>query len=168
MPYPEDLSPLQNRRILVIDDEKAMHEMFTSLFQPGEPETEKQLDSEGNILVSAPKKIYNFDLHFATSGEEGLSLAKALQQQHAPAQLAFVDMKLPKWDGIRTIEELYNFDPRMSFIMVTGFPDRAREAVAERLGAMPLQVFPKPFDFAQLYQSAHGLVKRWNRLHEAF
>lgn len=160
-----DLSGLSYRNVLVVDDEPAIHQMFSACLQPDQGEATLTSDRDGDILVDAPKHIYDFHVHAALSGEEALSLCKRRAALKSPIQLAFVDMRMRGWDGIDTILNLREFDPRLNFVLVTGFPEPTRQQAEERLGAAPLQIFPKPVKLEEIYNTAFALVKRWNRLH---
>lgn len=165
METPYDLSSLRYRNVLIVDDEPSIHMMFATCLSPEEVDDGIDYDSDGEILVGSKKAIYNFNVHSAFSGEEALSACKTQANYNAPIQMAFVDMRMSGWDGIETIKQIMEFDPRMSFVIITGFPDDTRDKVEERLGAAPLQIFPKPVQLEELYQSAYMLTKRWNRLH---
>lgn len=160
-----DLSSLRYRNVLIVDDEPSMHMMFDTCLQPDQDDDEPAYDTDGEILVGTKKAIYNFNVHSAYSGEEALSVCKTQANYNAPIQMAFVDMRMSGWDGIETIQQIMEFDPRMSFVIITGFPDDTRDKVEQRLGAAPLQIFPKPTNLQELYQSAYLLTSRWNRLH---
>ncbi len=168
MKMPHDLSAFRYRNILIVDDEPAMHLMFETCLRPDDSDSEVTTDANGDVIVDTRKAIYNFNVHCACSGEEALSLTKSLVHRNIPIQTAFVDMRMSGWDGIETIHQLMEFDHRMSFAIITGFPDDTRNKVGERLGAAPLQIFSKPADLEALYENAYQMTARWNRLHADF
>ncbi|MBK1879828.1 response regulator transcription factor [Pelagicoccus mobilis] len=165
METPYDLSAFRHRNILIVDDEPAMHQMFSTCLHPEIEDDSYSLSDDGEILVDSRKAIYNFNVFTAESGEQGLEICKAQAKRNAPIQLAFVDMRMKGWDGVETVKNIMEHDPRITFIIITGFPDDTREQVAERIGAAQLQVFPKPTKLEEIYQSAYSMTKRWNRLH---
>lgn len=165
MEKPHDLTSLRYRNVLIVDDEPSIHMMFATCLCPDQGDEETAYDNDGEILVGSKRAIYNFNVHSAYSGEEALGACKTQANYKAPIQMAFVDMRMSGWDGIETIKQIMEFDPRMSFVIITGFPDDTRDKVEQRLGAAPLQIFPKPVELDKLYQSAYMLTKRWNRLH---
>lgn len=163
----KNLSEFRLRNILIVDDEKAVHEMYTNVLRPlDEPPTE--LDADGEPVVTESADHFNFGVFNAHNGQEALGIAKAQEARHRPVQMAFVDMRMPGWDGIVTIGKLHELDPRMSFVIVTGFPADAHKELADRLGAMPIRVIGKPFELVEIYEAAYQLVARWNRLHGDF
>src|SRR5215510_16430510 len=79
--------------ILVIDDEEIMREILETL-----------LTREG------------YDVRVASSGAEGLELARAL-----PFDAAIVDIMMPGLDGIATLDELKRADEDLAVIIITAF-----------------------------------------------
>ncbi len=168
MDTPHDLSALRYRNILIVDDEPTMHLMFETCLRPDTSDEEVSTNANGDVMIDSKRAIYNFNVHSALSGEDSISVAKTQANYNAPIQLAFVDMRMSGWDGIETIQNLMDFDHRMSFVIITGFPEDTRNQVEERLGAAPLQIFPKPTKLDELYQTAYQMTSRWNRLHADF
>ncbi|MDQ8185198.1 response regulator [Pelagicoccus sp. SDUM812002] len=160
-----DLTSLRYRNVLIIDDEPAIHQMFSTCLQPDSDQEETSLSTAGEQMVDIKKRIYNFIVHSALSGEEALELCKTQRKYNAPIQMAFVDMRMKGWNGVETIKQLLDFDHRMNFVIMTGFPDDTRDKVEEHLGAAPLQIFAKPTNLEQIYDAAYSLTSRWNRLH---
>lgn len=78
------------------------------------------------------------DVAFASSGVEGLELARA----HRP-DLAFVDLKMPGMSGMEVLEELRTLDPTIVSIVFTGFATIASAVEAMQRGAYDF--LPKPF-----------------------
>ena len=79
--------------ILVIDDEEVMREILETL-----------LTREG------------YDVRLASSGAEGLELARAL-----PFDAAIVDIMMPGLDGIATLDELKRIDEDLAVIIITAY-----------------------------------------------
>lgn len=159
-----DLSSLKFRNVLIVDDQPEIHEMYQHALAP-EPEPEPSIDARGDIVIEPAKESFNFALHSALSGPEALERVKHQEARRSPIQLAFIDMKMSEWNGVETIRQLNNFDPRISFVIVTGFPQAAQEELMTQLGAVAFRILPKPFDLAEIYEISYSLVSRWNRLH---
>src|SRR3979411_2699808 len=79
--------------ILVVDDEEIMREILETL-----------LTREG------------YDVRLASSGTEGLDLARAL-----PFDAALVDIMMPGLDGIATLDELKRIDEDLAVIIITAY-----------------------------------------------
>ena len=96
----------KNRRILVIDDNRAIHDDFRKILCPP--------DSAGNSLecfetvlfgkaTAVPAPI-RFDLDFAFQGQEGLERVRQALAAGRPYATAFIDVRMPPgWDGIETV-----------------------------------------------------------------
>src|ERR1700752_4117016 len=93
--------------ILVVDDEEIMREILETL-----------LTREG------------YEVRLASSGAEGLDLARAL-----PFDAAIVDIMMPGLDGIATLDELKRIDEDLAAIIITAFAPVARAISALESGA---------------------------------
>ena len=99
---------IQNRRILVIDDNLAIHEDFRkTLATTTAPD---ELDEAGaSLFDEAPVAVRSesFELRFADQGETGFHMVEQAVAAGTPYALAFVDMRMPPgWDGLHTIEQI--------------------------------------------------------------
>ncbi len=80
-----------------------------------------------------------------------------------PYAVAFVDMRMPPgWDGVETVEHLWQEDPDLQVVICTAFSDHAWEDVIQRLNKNDkLLILRKPFDNIEVWQLANSLTKRW-------
>ena len=101
--------------ILVIDDEEIMREILETL-----------LTREG------------YDVRLASSGAEGLELARAL-----PFDAAIVDIMMPGLDGIATLDELKRIDDDLNVIIITAYASVESAISAMKAGAF--DYVTKPF-----------------------
>jgi DNA-binding NtrC family response regulator len=101
--------------ILVIDDEEVMREILETL-----------LTREG------------YDVRLASSGDEGLELARAL-----PFDAAIVDIMMPGLDGIATLDELKRIDEDLAVIIITAYASVESAISAMKSGAF--DYITKPF-----------------------
>ena len=101
--------------VLVIDDEEIMREILDAL-----------LTREG------------YDVRLASSGSEGVELARTL-----PFDAAIVDMMMPGLDGISTLDELRKLDEELPIIMITAFASVESAIAAMKRGAF--DYITKPF-----------------------
>src|SRR6202035_3783874 len=59
-----------------------------------------------------------FELGFASQGQEGFSRVQESIEQDKRFALAFVDMRMPPgWDGMQTIEKLWEIDPDLQIVI---------------------------------------------------
>ena len=159
-------------RLLVIDDNPAIHDDFHKIFS--EPsQAEGNLDVLASSLFgaspSAPPQRQSFDLDSAFQGQEGLEKVKAALAAGRSYSLAFVDVRMPPgWDGIETIEQLWKVDPDLQVVICTAYSDYSWDAMRARLGnSDSLVVLKKPFDTVEVLQITHALTRKWELTHEA-
>jgi signal transduction histidine kinase len=152
-------------RILVIDDNPSIHKDFqTILLDEEESETLNALRNEvfGNKTNAARSKSV-YELDFASQGEEGCEKIKQACSEDRPYELAFVDMRMPPgWDGLKTIEQIWQIDTRVQVVICTAYSDYSWGEITERLGKSEnLLILKKPFDSAEVAQLASALTEKW-------
>jgi CheY-like chemotaxis protein len=154
----------ENRRILVIDDNLAIHEDFRKILAATAASDE--LDQAGASLFDEdPVAVHgeSFELRFADQGEVGFRLAEQAVAAGTPYALAFVDMRMPPgWDGLQTIEQIWKADPEIQVVICTAFSDHPWREIAARLGRTDrLLILRKPFDAVEVEQLAVSLTCKW-------
>ena len=152
-----------NRRILVIDDNLAIHEDLRKILS-GEGEVQAELeDDEVFLFDAAPVAITNFEIDSAYQGEEGLQKVREAAAEGRPYALAFVDVRMPPgWDGIETIGHLREADPNLQAVICTAYSDYSWRDIQRRLGhSDSLLILKKPFDNIEVIQLAHALSRKW-------
>ena len=120
----------RNGTILVIDDEEIMREILDAL-----------LTREG------------YQVHVASSGEEGLELARA-----QTFDAAIVDVMMPGLDGITTLQELRKLDDDLPVLMITAFASVETAITAMKLGAF--DYITKPFKNDEVLIVVRNAVER--------
>jgi len=158
---------IANRRILVIDDNEAIHRDFRKVL--GESDAvagQEALDLlETELLGStARNRMPSFEVDSAFQGEEGVKLAEAALRDGRPYAVAFVDMRMPPgWDGLKTIEHLWNADPGVQVVICSAHSDYEWNDVMERLNhSDKLLVLRKPFEPIEVQQCASALCQKWH------
>ena len=111
-------------RVLVIDDNEAIHLDFRSILERPEyadefREIESKLFNDGEEQYTAGLK---FQVDGALQGRDGLEMLKKGIEEGYPYTIAFVDMRMPPgWDGLETIENLWKADPELQIIICTAY-----------------------------------------------
>jgi len=158
-------------RILVIDDNPNIFDDFQAILQ-GTIDT-SGLDALNSDLFGNEVKITSFSksyqLDYASQGKEGYEKVKRALRQKQPYQLAFVDMRMPPgWDGLETIETIWQVDPHIQIVICTAYSDYSWEEITERLGVSDnLLILKKPFDVAEVAQLASALIEKWHLRRQA-
>ena len=76
-----------------------------------------------------------FELESAFQGKEALEKTIIGIAAGKPYALAFVDVRMPPgWDGIETIEHLWQVDPALQVVVCTAYSDYSWEKMTVRLG----------------------------------
>ena len=84
-------------KILIIEDEAAIRNVIK------------------NILLDEDK---SYEVEVAEDGEEGLSKIKSMD-----FDLIISDIKMPKKDGVQVLVEALEYNPDLSFLMISGHGD---------------------------------------------
>ena len=98
-------------------------------------------------------------------GQEGLTkLEEALCKPDNPFTVAFVDMRMPPgWDGVQTIQRLWQADPNVQVVICTAYSDYSWEEISKKLGLTDrLLILKKPFDPVEIIQIATSLSEKWS------
>lgn len=152
-----------NRRVLVVDDMPAIHEDFRKILRP--PQASPLADLEAFLFDAAPPEPpAGFEVESAFQGQEGLDKVVQARDAQRPFALAFVDMRMPPgWNGVETIERLWQADPRLQVVICTAYSDQSLDEVMERLdGKGRIRVLRKPMDAQEIYALAGTLARQWD------
>ena len=154
-----------SRRILVVDDNRAIHDDFRRILCPdqnGGGEFERSgAELLGGDLTghTAPE----FQLDFACQGEEALQMVRQALHEARPYMLAFIDARMPPgWDGIETTAKIWEVDCHLQVVICSAHADYPWEQVGARLH-QPDQfaILKKPFDIAEVRQLANAFTEKW-------
>ncbi len=122
--------------ILVVDDEEIMREILETL-----------LTRDG------------YDVRLASSGTEGLELARTL-----PFDAAIVDIMMPGLDGIATLDELKRVDEDLAVIIITAYASVESAISAMKSGAF--DYITKPFKNDEVIVVVRNAMERRRLVHE--
>lgn len=165
------MNALENRRILLVDDMATIHEDFRKILQPSGSAAHLALAATEAALFGEPSQPGSaaFELDSAYQGQEALAKLQVALQADRPYAMAFVDMRMPPgWDGVQTIERLWQADPRLQVVICTAFSDHSWEEVLRRLETNDrLLILKKPFDAIEVRQLADALTTKWQMTQQA-
>ena len=154
-----------NRRILVVDDNPAIHSDFQKILSPKRTESSVVDDLEGILFSEVNRRVeaVTFELHSAHQGQDAFAMVKASLAEQRPYALAFVDVRMPPgWDGIETIARIWEIDPSLQVVICTAYSDYSWDDMRAKLGQPEnLVVLKKPFDNVEVQQLAHALTRKW-------
>jgi predicted signal transduction protein with EAL and GGDEF domain len=154
-----------NRRILVVDDNRAIHEDFRKILgrAAGARDELDALDAELFGTVAPEAADEGFEVDSAYQGEEAIEKvcrARAMGKGYA---LLFVDVRMPPGlDGIQTTARLLREDPEVSIVICSAYSDHSWEEMTAAFGKTDrVLILKKPFDTVEVRQLAHALQRRW-------
>ncbi|HEV7300570.1 MAG TPA: EAL domain-containing protein [Tepidisphaeraceae bacterium] len=161
---------MSTRRILIVDDNEAIHADFRKTLCP--PGASRQLGAAkvalfGDDVVTGstetPQQAPQFALDTATQGQEGLAKVEAALREGRPYAVAFVDMRMPPgWDGLQTIEQFWRADPQLQVVICSAYSDHSWNDISRTLGYTDrLLILKKPFDPVEVSQLATSLSVKW-------
>ncbi|MEO8805468.1 MAG: ATP-binding protein [Burkholderiaceae bacterium] len=162
----------QKRRLLLVDDMPAIHADFRKILAPQVQGSADLEAVEAALFGDKPTDAGNtvsFELDSAYQGQEALAMVQAALAAGRPYALAFVDMRMPPgWDGVQTIEHLWQADPRLHVVICTAYSDTSWDEVLARLDARDrLLILKKPFDPIEVRQLASALTVKWEMTEQA-
>jgi len=109
---------MEKKRILVVDDEKAVLESFREILE-----------------------LKGYSVDTAENGQEAIKKSKA-----SFYNLALLDIRLPDMEGIELLAKMKETTPKMVKIMVTGYPSLQNAIEAVNKGADSYIVKPANMD----------------------
>jgi CheY-like chemotaxis protein len=121
-------------RILVLDD------------------VQEAADAVQKILVKRGYEVIGF-----TDEEAAIDYV----EEH-PLDLAILDIKLKKMDGVQVLRKLKEIQPDINVIMLTGYPTHATVEEAMRLGANAYCL--KPIDRSELEKKVDEVLSKAGKL----
>jgi two-component system, NtrC family, nitrogen regulation response regulator NtrX len=110
-------------KILIVDDESSIRRAFKSVLEQEPYEIDEAFDGI-DCLEKLKQKSYN---------------------------IIFMDIKMPRKDGVETLEEVTQLYPNIPVVMISGNSDIKVAVKCMRQGAADYMV--KPFDINQLYNN---------------
>lgn len=156
-----------NRRILIIDDNRAIHEDFGKILGSGDAENAQLTAFEDALFgESAPvPAAERFEICSAYQGRDGFELVRSAENDGYPFAVAFVDVRMPPgWDGVETLARIWEVAPNLQAVMCTAYSDHSPEQIAERIGNSDrLLILRKPVEPAEVRQLVCDLTEKWSK-----
>jgi diguanylate cyclase (GGDEF)-like protein len=160
-------SLIMRHRIIIIDDNDAIHTDFRKILEDGHGGRDELLAVEralfGEEVAPRPARPM-FEIDSALQGQEGVARVQRSLEEGRPYALAFVDMRMPPgWDGLETIERLWAIDPNVQIVICSAHSDYDWLEVIRRLNySDKLLVIKKPFEAIEVLQCANSLTRKWD------
>ncbi|HYL71089.1 MAG TPA: diguanylate cyclase, partial [Candidatus Dormibacteraeota bacterium] len=153
------------RRVLIVDDNRAIHEDFIKILG-GDGDGNSELLEAERLLLGEPAATDarpRFEIDTALQGQEGVARVRQALKDERPYAMAFIDMRMPPgWDGLETIQHLWALDPHVQVVICSAHSDYDWTEVVARLDhSDKLLVIKKPFEPIEVLQCANALTRKW-------
>jgi diguanylate cyclase (GGDEF)-like protein/PAS domain S-box-containing protein len=166
----KDTAPLPVSRILVVDDNQAIHEDFRKVLDSGRERAAPSAAERALFGDSTESRgAADFEIDSAYQGQEGLTLVQQALRQARPYAMAFIDVRMPPgWDGITTTAQIWKEDPDIQVVICTAYSDYSWSEMLAKLGRSDrLVILKKPFDPIEVLQLASALTEKWRLARQA-
>jgi len=155
------------KRILIVDDNAAIHEDFCKVLgikqrNPVLEELETAIYGMTEVNT-AESETTAYMIDSAYQGEQALELVRDAVKNHQPYALAFVDIRMPPgFDGIETVQQIWQIDPNVQIVICTAYSDYSWEEITRKLKkSNHFLILKKPFDAIEIRQLATSLIEKW-------
>ena len=161
----------KNRRILVIDDNRAIHDDFRKILCPPDL-TDNNLESFERVLFDKTARVpdpIHFDIDCAFQGQAGVEMARQALAAGKPYATAFIDVRMPPgWDGVEAVAKIWEVDPDLQVVICSAYSDYSWNDMLATVGHSDrLVILKKPFDPIEAQQLAQALTEKWRLLQES-
>ncbi|MGL1901082.1 MAG: hybrid sensor histidine kinase/response regulator [Fibrobacterales bacterium] len=158
-------------RILVVDDNTAIHEDFRSILSDSENDsTAQNLKKYEDALFAKPAEkpviqttYTNYRIDHAYNAQEAINMVHVSEKESDPYALIFMDVRMPPgMDGIQAIQNIWDDYPEIEMVICTAHSDYNWDQIIEKLGLTDhLLILKKPFDSVAVKQFALTQSTKW-------
>jgi EAL domain-containing protein (putative c-di-GMP-specific phosphodiesterase class I)/DNA-binding LytR/AlgR family response regulator len=158
---------MSKHRILIVDDNKAIHEDFRKILCPESQGDDSLAEAEAALfgaVTTGADSTPTYHLDFAFQGDEALEMVRVAQTAQRPYAVTFIDVRMPPgWDGVETTAKIWEEDPDMQVVICTAYSDYSWKQMLTKLGHSDrLVILKKPFDNIEVQQLADTLTHKWH------
>ena len=157
-------------RLLIVDDEPVMHDSYRRSFRPSNDPRhvlsalaselfDDAREAETGTGVVTPK----FECVYHRQGLDAAGEVERALRAGRPFSVAFIDVRMPPGiDGKETARRIRALDPHINLVIVTGYSDVSPVEISKVAGPTDkIFYLAKPFEVAEIVQTAIALGKRW-------
>ncbi|UZK66226.1 GGDEF/EAL domain-containing response regulator [Sphingomonas sp. M1-B02] len=162
-------------RILIVDDEPAMHESYRQCFTTSRSDGNETAlsamaaelfgddDEEVPADSAADEPVITFDCTHKMQGLDAVAAIQASLESGERYSVAFIDVRMPPGiDGKETAKRIRALDPDINLVIVTGYSDFSPLDISRAAGpADKIFYIAKPFQAEEVIQTATALGHRW-------
>lgn len=159
-------------RVLVVDDNAAIHQDFRKILGPASAESNNDLGAlEADLFEKSGPVITRvaFRVDSAYQGQEALKMVQQAIAEDDPYVAVFMDIRMPPgWDGVETTERIWQHCADVQIVLCSAYSDYTWDDFLNKFGHTDnLLVLKKPFETVEVLQIAHALNKKWTLARQA-
>ena len=159
-----------HRRLLIVDDNPAIHEDFRRIFASEVFDDElARLEATVFGASNLPPAREPFELHFASQGKDAFELVLTAHHEERPFSLIFMDVRMPPgWNGIETTKKILAAEPDVQIVICSAYSDHSINDISDAIGRTDrVLILKKPFDVIEVEQAAEALCTKYQLAREA-
>ena len=158
-----DIGRLGNKRVLVVDDQKEIHDDFREMLQGNDFLASDEL-AQAFDTADDGAGLPAFDLVHAASGEDGCEVVTSARAEGRPIAAAYVDVRMPPGiDGVEAVRRMRAVDQELEIVIMTAYTDKPLSDIIDDMALVhKLLYIRKPFAREEIQQITLSLVKKWN------
>ena len=153
-----------NYRVLVVDDQREIHQDFEEMLTPGVAGA--STDDLAEVFASEIDESFlpKFELLHAQSGAEAYEKIKTAIETDDPIAVAYIDIRMPPGiDGIETTRRIRAVDENIEIVLMTAYTDKSLGEIVREMDLLhKLLYIRKPFAREEIQQITLALAEKWN------
>ena len=159
-----DFKEYVNRRVLIVDDQKEIHDDFAEMLKPQLSEAWADKLAAAFVVEEEQSFLPEFELLHARSGEEACEILRTGKERTRPIAVAYIDIRMPPGiDGIETIRRMREVDRDVEIVIMTAHTDRPLPEIIQNVEPLHKVLYiRKPFAREEIQQMTLSLVGKWN------
>lgn len=153
-----------NYRVLVVDDQREIHQDFEEMLTPGFAETSTDDLAEAFVSEVDESFLPKFKLLHARSGSEAYNIVKTTIETDEPIAVAYIDIRMPPgMDGIETTRRIRAIDENIEVVLMSAYTDKSLGEIVHEMDLLhKLLYIRKPFAREEIQQITLALAEKWN------
>jgi signal transduction histidine kinase len=158
-------SPVPNRRILVVDDEREIGQAIANFLHPADAAKAGRRSSR-SAKPEVKSQPPEFEVTVVTTPAEAIAAVKKAQGENHPFAMGFFDVMLgADIDGIELVRQIFAIDSKIHAVFVTAYQDRSVDTITTILNEENQEKWDymnKPFNEGEILQKARNATALWD------
>ncbi len=137
------------KRILIVDDNRAIHEDFKRILRTRSEKSYEKLDELAKeVFQNIPKyqQGTEYKLLSAYSAEDSIEVVRSHYENGGQIDAVIMDVRMPPgMDGIKATKKIREINPDQELIICSAYSDYTEEMIRAEIEGKPLHFLKKPF-----------------------